>query len=234
MAKQPTISQRNAAMREELLKQVVSSSKGFLRNDFKEFVVDEMINAANNKREVLTGRESVQDRYTKYEKYYDKLFHTGLSGHSQFTGQLEKKARADINKGIDYYISDGEGNEKKVSYAELSYKMELLQHKLSTDHDVAFTKFRPKYFMQGKGEYKVVIVIPDLREISFDEATTEEILEFFEAHDVEIIISDPNNIKDAEKRKQAEQNKKAQQKRVKETKEKFYKIWRQEQEKKRK
>lgn len=225
MAKKLTIRQRNKAKIDELLKQKVSSgAKGFLKKDFKKFVADELIFAANSNNRLIRKNETLQKRYGRFKIYYDKLFTTGLSGHALFTGELEKKAKKAISKGTAYYIKE-KGIEKKVSYSELAYKIELLSHKLSAQHDVAFTKFKPVHHLIGKGKYKVVITIPDLKEIDFEEMTTEEILEWFDDNNVEIIISDPSKIKNKKDRDKRNKAKKRRQKFIEKSKLKYYRQW---------
>lgn len=222
--KKLTARQKNAAKLEDLLKQKVTTSTGFLKKDFKGFIAEEMVNAANRSNRVLKSNETLQSRYDKFAKYYDKLFTTGLTGHAQFTGIIEKQARKDIDKGIEYVIEE-KGKQRKVSYSELAYKMELLSHKLSTQHDIAFTKFKPTYILLGKGQYRIKITIPDLTEADFDEMTTEEVLEFFEENNIEIIVSDPTKLKNEKARTDATKAKKQRQTKIRKTKEKYYKQW---------
>lgn len=227
MAKKLSLQQKNRAKLELLLKQKVSTSSGFISNDFKQFIAEELINAANNNKKSIKGNESLQQRYNKFKKYYDKLFSTGLSGHALFTGQIEKNYRKDEAKGTEYYISEN-GKEKKVSYAELAYKIELFAHKLSTKHDVAFTKIKPTYYLIGKGKYKVVINIPDLKEADFEEMTTEEVMEWFDDNNIEVIISDPNKIKGKKQKKEWEDRVKKRQVRIEANKKKHYQQWKKE------
>lgn len=225
MAKKPTLSQRNATKLNDLLKQKVSSgSKGFIKADLKRFIAEEMISAANNKKKPIKSTDSLQKRYNSFKPYYDKLFGQGLEGHAFYTGQIEKQSKKDIDKGTEYYIKE-KGIEKKVSHSELSYKMELLAHKLSTQHDVAFTKFKPTYYLIGKGKYKVVINIPDIKEIDFDNDTVEEIMETLDSEGLEVVISDPYKFKTKEAKQKYEKAKKERQKRIKKTKEKYYHQW---------
>lgn len=232
MPKKPTLQQRNAAKADDLLKQKVSSTTGFLKSEFKQFIVDEMIHAANNKKQaVKITANSVQKRYDKFKVYYDKLFTKGLPGHGLFSQQIEKQAKSDMSKGIDYYIREG-GKEKKVGINELAYKMELLSHKMATQHDVAYTKFKPVHYLIGKGEYKVIIEIPnikqDVEELGYEdleEMEVGEVYEYFDEHNVEIIISDPTKLKGKEAK---EKFKKAKLKRIKSietSKKKHYKQW---------
>ena len=229
MAKKPTQAQKNAAKLKDLLKQKVSTgSKGFIKSDLKRFIAEEMISAANNKKKSINvKKDTLQKRYNQFKPYYDKLFNQGLEGHAFYTGQIEKQSKKDIDKGTEYFIKE-KGVERKVSHAELSYKMELLAHKLSTQHDVAFTKFKPTYYLTGKGQYKVVINIPDLKEIDFENDTVEEIMENLDSEGLEVIISDPHKFKTKEARKKYEDSKKNRQKSIKKSKEKYYKEWKEE------
>ena len=226
-SKKPTIQQRNESLRDSLLKQKVSTTKGFLKSDFKNFVIDEMINAANRQKKALRANTSVQKRYEQFQTYYDKLFTSGLTGHAQFTGQIERQAKRDMEKGIQYYIKE-KGKERKVGISELAYKMELTAHKLSANYDIAFTKFKPVYFLLGKGKYKIVITIPDMKEFEEDggeEMTVEDIMEWFDNNRLSIVVSDPANIKgDKAKKKHAEAVKNRKNK-IKKAKEKYYKRW---------
>jgi hypothetical protein len=231
MPKKPTLQQRNAAKADDLLKQKVSTSTGFLKNDFKQFIVDEMISAANNNKKSLKSTDSVQKRYDKYKVYYDKLFTTGLPGHGIFSQQIEKQAKQDKAKGIDYYIREG-GKEKKVGINELAYKMEFLSHQLATKYDVAYTKFKPVHYLLGKGKYKVVIDIPnikkDVEELGYedlDEMSTDEVFDFFEESHVEVIVSDPAKLKGKEAKERYEKAKKKRIKSIETAKKKHYKQW---------
>lgn len=225
MAKKPTLSQRNNAKLDDLLKQRVSvGGKGFIKSDLKRFIAEEMINAANNKKKPIKSTDSLQKRYNQFKVYYDKLFGAGLEGQAYFTGVIEKYAKKDMSKGTDYYIRE-KGIEKKVSHSELSYKMELFAHKMSTQHDAAFTKFKPTYYLIGKGKYKVVINIPDLSLIDFDNDTVEDIMETLDSEGVEVIISDPYKVKTKEARKKYDETKKNRQATIKKSKEKYYHQW---------
>lgn len=225
-SKKPTLAQRNASMRDVLLKQKVSTSKGFLKKQLKEFIVDELIHASNNHRKAITAKTSVQKRYEQFKKYYEMLFTTGLTGHAQFTGTIEVQAKKDMERGIEYRIRE-KGKERKVSISELAYKMELTAHKLSIKHDVAYTKFKPVYYLLGKGKYKIIIDIPDLKEFEEleEEGTVEDIMEWFDSNNMEAIVSDPTKYKGAKDKKKhaiAVDNRK---KRIRKSKEKYYKRW---------
>lgn len=229
MAKKPTLGQKNAAKLDALLKQKVSAGgKGFIKSDLKRFIAEEMISAATNKKKSINvNKDTLQKRYNQFKPYYDKLFNQGLEGHAFYTGQIERQSKKDIEKGTTYYIKE-KGIEKKVSHAELSYKMELLAHKLSTQHDVAFTKFKPTYYLTGKGQYKVVINVPDLKEIDFENDTVEEIMETLDSEGLEVIISDPYKFKNKAAKEKYETSKKNRQKSIKKNKEKYYKEWKKE------
>lgn len=232
MPKKPTLQQKNAAKADDLLKQKVSGATGFLKSDFKQFIVDEMISSANNNKKAVDIKEgSVQKRYDKYKTYYDKLFTTGLPGHGLFSQQIEKQAKRDKEKGIDYYIREG-GKEKKVGINELAYKMEFLSHQLATKHDVAYTKFKPIHYLLGKGKYKVVIDIPnikkDVEELGYedlDEMNIDETFEFFDEHNVEVLVSDPSKLKGKEAKERYEKAKKKRIKSIETAKKKHYKQW---------
>lgn len=225
MPKKPTQQQKNQAKLPDLLKQKVSTgSKGFLKADLKKFIAEEMIHSANNQKRSIKKTETLQKRYNKFKPYYDKLFTSGLTGHSLFTGTIEKNFKKDTENGTEYYINEN-GKEKKVTYAELAYKMELLAHNLSTKHDVAFTKFKPTYFLLGKGKYKVVVNIPSTKNVDFEEMTVQEVLDYFEENNTEIIISDPHKLKTKEAREKFEKGKKERQKSIKRNKEKHYRQW---------
>lgn len=219
MPKKPSLTQHNASLLNDLINQPVSGSSGFITEDFKRFIAEEMIEAANAKKIRLSPEESLQDRYNKFKLYYDKLFTSGMQGHGMFIGSVLKK----FEYG-EYYINE-KGVEKRVSYAELAYKMELFAHKLSTEHDVAFTKFKPTYFVLGKGKYKIVINIPDMRKVDLDEMTVEEIVDYLDEEGVEIIISDPKKIKNKEDRKKRDKSKKDRQIKLRKSKEKHYRQW---------
>lgn len=224
MAKKPTIRQKNLSRLQELVKQRVSGSTGFLKKGFKQFIAEELIHVANNQNRLLKKNETLQNQYDKWKKYYDKIFTTGMTGHALFTGRIEKNYKTDTAAGTEYYIKE-HGKEHKVSYSELAYKMELFAHKLSVQHDVAFTKFKPIYYLLGKGKYKIVINIPDLNEVDFEEMTVQEIIDWFDDEGVEIIISDPTKIKNKEDREKREKAKKKRQAYIKRSKEKHYKQW---------
>lgn len=227
MSKKPTLQQRNAAKAEQLLKQSVTTSTGFLRNEYKKFIVDEMVHAANNKKKSLKGTESVQDRYDKYKVLYEKLFNTGLKGHGLFPNQIERNYKKDIDKGTVYYIRE-KGREREVSLNELMYKMELLSHTLSAQQDVAFTKFKPIHYLLGKGSHKIVIEIPDLRDVDFDEITVQDAYDYFEDHNIEVIDSDPGKIKGKDAKEKWLKSKKRRQTNISNAKKKYYKLWRKE------
>jgi len=231
MPKKPTLQQRNAAKAELLLKQKVSSSKGFLKQEFKKFIVEEMVFAANRQKKSIKGTESVQERYDRFKILYDKLFFAGLSGHGMFPQQIERQYKRDKAKGIDYYIRE-QGKEKKVGLNELAYKMEFLSHQLATKYDVAYTKFKPIHYLVGKGNYRIVIEIPsltkDVRELGYDdldEMDTDEVFEFFEEHHVEIIVSDPSKRKGKKAKAEYEEGKARRIKSIAAAKKKHYKQW---------
>lgn len=232
MPKKPTLQQRNAAKADDLLKQKVSTSTGFLKSEYKQFIVDEMISSANNNKKAIKSSDSVQKRYDKYKIYYDKLFTKGLPGHGLFSNEIERQAKRDMDKGIEYYIRE-KGIEKPVRLNELAYKMELLSHKMATQHDVAYTKFKPIHYLIGKGKYKVVIEIPnikqDVEELGFedlDEMTIEEVYDYFYEHNVEIIVSDPKKFKNKEELDKWLKGKKKRIKSIEQSKQKHYKQWR--------
>lgn len=228
MSEKPTIQQENAAKLDELLKQKVSTGdKGFLNKNLKRFVAEELIHAANNNKKSIPKSETLQKRYNRFKKYYDKLFTTGMNGHGIFAGQIENNYKKDTEKGTKYYIREN-GKDKEVSYAELGYKLELLSHNLSVKHDVAFTKFKPIYYLTGKGKYKIVFNIPKVSEIDFKNNTVEEIMEELEDENIEVIISDPSKVINREERSRKESIKKKRQKTIRTNKEKFYKQWKKE------
>jgi hypothetical protein len=231
MPKKPTLQQKNLSKKDDLLKQKVSTTTGFLKQDFKQFIVDEMIHAANNKKQPIKATDSVQKRYDKFKVYYDKLFTKGLPGHGLFSQQIEKQAKRDMDKGIEYYIRE-KGIEKLVRINELAYKMELLSHKMATQHDVAYTKFKPVHYLIGKGQYKVVIEIPNIKEdvedLGYDdleEMSVEEVYEYFEEHNVEIIISDPSKLKGKDAKEKFSKAKAKRIKAIEQSKKKHYKQW---------
>lgn len=224
MAKKKTIRQRNEDKIKELLKKRVSGKNGFLKSYMKQFISEELLRASNNNNKLISSKETLQTRYNKYKKYYDLLFESGLEGHAYHAESIVKKAEKDNKKKIQYFVNEN-GKEKKVTPAELGYKMNLLATNLSAKHDVALTKFKPKYYLTGKGRYKIVITIPKLSDADFDEMDAEEITEWFEDNGIVIIISDPNDVKGKEAKKDFEKSKKRRQHKIKESKEKYFKKW---------
>lgn len=222
--KKLTIEQRNRTKIEALIKQKVATSKGFLSSEFKHKVAEDLIAEYNKRGKLITSKVKLQDRYNRYGKAYDLLFNKGLTGHSYYTNVLTEYAKKASKEKTDFYIRE-HGEERKVSYSELAYKIELLSHKLSVKHDIAFTKFKPTYYLIGKGKYKIVINIPNLKEVDFEEMTTEEVLEWFDDNNIEIILSDPTKIKGKEAKEKWEKSKKRRQKSIKATKEKYYRQW---------
>lgn len=223
MPKKSTKAEKQKLIKESLLKQKVSTSTGFLRKELKEFIADELLHAANKQKRTVRKNESLQKRYDRFKKYYDKLFTEGLPGNAEYTGAIERAYKKNKDN-TDYYIRK-KGKDIKVGGPQLAYEMELLAHKLSTQHDVAFTKFKPIYKVKGKGKTDVIIQIPDLKEFDFEEMTTQEILEWFDDNNIEVVLSDPSKIRNKEQREKAEKAKKYRQQRIKKAKETHYKQW---------
>lgn len=227
MAKKPTISARNKAMLDKLTSQKVYGGKevGYLKPDLKRFIAESLIKKFNNNNKLITSTDTLQKEYERHELFYSSFFVQGVRGHGYYPSVIANYAKRDIREGTKYYIKRGDQPEKEVSYSQLAYEMELLSYKLSSQHDVPFTKFHPVYKFLGNGKHKVIITIPDLKEIDFDEMTVEEIVDYLDENNVEIIVSEPGSFKSDADRKAYFAKKKKVQKAIKERKEKYYAIW---------
>lgn len=224
MPKKPSLQQQNNARLDQLAAQKISGKSGYIPSDLKYFIAENVINRYNGKKKSIPKNFSLQKEYNKLKGYYDNFFTKGLQGHEMFSGTLIKRAKQIDKAGGELTIIE-KGKEKSVHYPEFAYKMERLAHKLSSEHDVAFTKFKPKFFLRSKGQYKISINIPDLDEIDLDESTVEEIMEFFDDNGVVVIISDPSNIKKKDRQEAWEDRKKTRMKTITRNKAKYYKEW---------